>query len=36
MYHLIAGRAIGAELSDVVEGTERLVHLSAFPGERSS
>lgn len=31
-YHLIAGRAIGAELSDVVEGTERLVHLSAFPG----
>ncbi len=35
-YHLIAGRTIGAELSDVVEGTERLVHLSAFPGERSS
>jgi len=35
-YHLIAGRAIGAELSDVVEDTERLVHLSAFPGERSS
>ncbi len=34
-YHLLSGRAIGAECSDIVEGTERLVHLSAFPGERS-
>jgi hypothetical protein len=33
IYHLIAGRAIGAELSDIIEGSERLVHLSAFPGE---
>jgi len=35
IYHLLSGRAIGAECSDVVEGTECLVHLSAFPGERS-
>ncbi len=34
--HLLSGRAIGAECSDVVESTERLVHLSAFPGEQSS
>ena len=32
-YHLLSGKAIGAECSDVVESTERLVHLSAFPGE---
>lgn len=35
-YHLLSGQAIGAELSDVIEHTERLVHLSAFPGERST
>jgi hypothetical protein len=35
-YHLIAGRAIGAELSDVVDSRERLAHLSAFPGHRSN
>jgi hypothetical protein len=35
-YHMLSGRAIGAELSDIVEYGERLVHLSAFPGERSS
>jgi hypothetical protein len=34
-YRLLSGRAIGAELSDTVDRTERLVHLSAFPGERS-
>jgi hypothetical protein len=35
-YHLISGRAIGAECSDIVQDAERLVHLSAFPGERSN
>jgi hypothetical protein len=33
-YHLLSGPAIGAELADVVDHTERLVHLSAFPGHR--
>ena len=35
-YHLLSGRAIGAELSDDVDRTERLVHMSAFPGEPSA
>ncbi len=35
-YHFISGRVIGAECSDIVQGTERLLHLSAFPGERSN
>jgi hypothetical protein len=34
-YQLLSGAAIGAELSAVVDHTERLVHVSAFPGERS-
>jgi hypothetical protein len=34
-YQLLSGPAIGAELTAVVDHTERLVHLSAFPGERS-
>jgi hypothetical protein len=33
-YHLLSGAAIGAELADVISHTERLVHLSAFPGQR--
>jgi hypothetical protein len=33
-YQLLSGPAIGAELAAVVDHTERLVHLSAFPGER--
>jgi hypothetical protein len=35
-YHLLSGPAIGAELSDAVDRVERLVHLSAFPGEHST
>ncbi len=35
-YHLISGQAIGAECSDVVESSERLVHMSAFPGQESA
>jgi len=33
-YRLLSGPAIGAELAAVVDHAERLVHLSAFPGER--
>jgi hypothetical protein len=31
-YELLTGEVIGAELADVVDSAERLVHLSAFPG----